>query len=68
MKLGTELNQSEIEELRTAITETGAATHVEELITKLSKEALASIQRDELTTESKQLLLEMIDQVVNRTR
>ena len=67
-KLGTDLNQNEIEELRTAIIETGAVTHVEEVIAKLSKEALASIQRDELTSESKQLLREMIDQVVNRTR
>ena len=67
-KLGADLDQSEIEELRNVILETGAVSHVEELISKLSKEALASIQRDELTTESKQLLLEMIDQVVNRTR
>ena len=67
-KLGADLDQSEIEELRNVILETGAVSHVEELISKLSKEALASIQRDELTTESKQLLREMIDQVVNRTR
>ena len=67
-KLGTDLDQNEIEELRAAIIETGAVKHVEEVITKLSKEALASIQRDELTSESKQLLREMVDQVVNRTR
>ena len=67
-KLGADLDQSEIEELRLIITNSGAVTHVEELINKLSQNALDSINRDELTQESKELLSEMIDQVVNRTR
>ena len=67
-KLGTDLSQSEIEELRNAITESGAITHIEELIQKLSQNANDSIKRDELTQESKVLLREMVDQVIFRKR
>ena len=63
-KLGT----SNIEGLAQAITDSGAPTHVEDLIEKLAEESLDALQRDELDNQAKKLLIEMVELVTNRSR
>ena len=63
-KLGT----SDITGLAEAITESGAPTHVEDLIEKLAESALDAIERDELAEVAKKLLIEMVELVTKRNR
>lgn len=63
-KLGT----SDIAGLADAIEETGAVIHVEDLIEKLAEEALGAIERDEINSEAKTLLTQMVDVVTKRSR
>lgn len=63
-KLGT----SDIEGLAEAITESGAPIHVEDLIEKLAESALDAIERDELDSNAKKLLNEMVALVTKRNR
>lgn len=62
------LGTSNIEGLADAITESGAPIHVEDLIEKLAEEALDSIERDEINSIAKPLLIEMVSLVTKRTR
>ncbi len=62
------LGTSNIEGLADAITESGAPTHIEDLIEKLGEEALDAIERDEINPEAKMLLIEMVSLVTKRTR
>ena len=64
----TKLGTSNIEGLADAILESGAVTHVEDLIEKLSESALDAIERDEINQEAKTLLIEMVSLVTKRTR
>lgn len=66
--LGTDIDNDELATLRSAIEESGAATHVEGLIEKLSEQALDAIQRDEIDSLAKSLLIEMVSQVTQRNR
>lgn len=63
-KLGT----SNIDGLAEAILQSGAVTHVEDLIEKLAESALDAIERDELQIEAKNLLSEMVSLVTKRSR
>jgi geranylgeranyl diphosphate synthase type I len=63
-KLGT----SNIEGLTEAIAESGAPVHVEDLIEKLAESALDALQRDELDSEARKLLNEMVELVTKRNR
>ena len=63
-KLGT----TNIDGLADAILNSGAVTHVEELIEKLSEAALDAIERDEINEDAKTLLIEMVSLVTKRTR
>ena len=67
-KLGKELSESEVEELRDAIEKSGAVIHVEDLIEKLSESALDALARDEINLDAKQLLTEMVGLVTKRKR
>ena len=64
VKLGT----TNIDGLADAILNSGAVTHVEELIEKLSEAALDAIERDEINQDAKTLLIEMVSLVTKRTR
>lgn len=63
-KLGTE----DISGLADAIQESGAVTHVEDLIEKLAEAALDAIERDEINADAKPLLTQMVDVVTKRSR
>ena len=63
-KLGTE----DIYGLADAIESSGAPTHVEDLIEKLAEAALDAVERDELNSEAKTLLIEMVGVVTKRNR
>lgn len=63
-KLGTE----DISGLADAIQESGAVTHVEDLIEKLAEAALDAIERDEINADAKPLLMQMVDVVTKRSR
>ena len=63
-KLGT----SNIDGLADAINESGAPTHVEDLIEKLAEEALDAIEREEISSGANPLLIEMVSLVTKRTR
>ena len=67
-KLGTNLNDSEVSQLRGAIDDSGAVIHIEDLIEKLVEGALDAIERDELNTGGKNLLAEMASLVTKRSR
>jgi geranylgeranyl diphosphate synthase type I len=56
-----------IEELREVITETGARAHVEELIEKLSSTAIDALNREEIESGPRALLLELASTAVQRT-
>ena len=62
------LGTSNIEGLADAIAESGAPIHVEDLIEKLAEEALDAIVRDEINSNAKPLLIEMVSLVTKRTR
>jgi geranylgeranyl diphosphate synthase type I len=62
------LGTSNIEGLADAIAESGAPIHVEDLIEKLAEEALDAIERDEINSNAKPLLIEMVSLVTKRTR
>lgn len=64
----TKLGTSNIEGLADAILDSGAVTHVEDLIEKLSESALDAIERDEINQDAKTLLIEMVSLVTKRTR
>ena len=61
-KLGT----SNIDGLAEAIVESGAPIHVEDLIEKLTENALDAIERDEINGDAKALLREMVELVTKR--
>lgn len=63
-KLGTE----DVDNLADAISQSGAVVHVEDLIEKLAEEALDAINRQELNSEVKPLLIEMVSIVTKRSR
>jgi geranylgeranyl pyrophosphate synthase len=67
-KLGTPLNHLEIEQLINAIDETGAVTHIENLIEKLSEIALDSLSQSKVAPEARKMLEQMVDIVTNRKR
>ena len=67
-KLGTNLNDTEVSQLRGAIDESGAVVHIEDLIEKLVEAALDAIERDEISTEGRNLLTEMASLVTKRSR
>ena len=67
-KLGKNLNKDEIEELREAITNSGATIHIEDLIEKLSETALDALERDEIEDGAKKMLTEMVELVTKRNR
>jgi geranylgeranyl pyrophosphate synthase len=54
--------------LAEVIEESGATTHVEDLIEKLSEAALDALERDELNPEAKTLLSQMVALVTKRNR
>lgn len=64
----TKLGTSDIDGLADAILKSGAVTHVEDLIEKLSEAALDAIERDEINQDAKTLLIEMVSLVTKRTR
>ena len=63
-KLGTD----NIDGLAEAIENSGAPTHVEDLIEKLAEAALDAVERDEINNEAKALLIEMVGLVTKRNR
>ena len=63
-KLGTD----NIDGLAEAIENSGAPTHVEDLIEKLAEAALDAVERDEINNEAKALLVEMVGLVTKRNR
>ncbi len=63
-KLGTD----DIDGLAEVILDSGAPTHVEALIEKLAEQALDAIDREELTTQARKLLTEMVSIVTKRAR
>ena len=63
-KLGT----ADIDGLADAIESSGAPTHVEDLIEKLAEAALDAVEREELNSEAKALLVEMVGVVTKRNR
>lgn len=63
-KLGTD----DIGGLAEVILDSGAPTHVEALIEKLAEQALDAIDREELTTQARKLLTEMVSIVTKRAR
>ena len=67
-KLGKKLEEAEIEELRNSIVSSGAVTHIEDLIEKLSESALDAIERDELNKNAKELLVEMVERTTKRSK
>lgn len=67
-KLGTNLSDSDISNMRGAIDESGAVAHIEDLIEKLVEAALDAIERDELSREGKRFLSEMASLVTKRSR
>lgn len=72
-KLGRELSDSEIAQVRGAIEETGAVIHVEDLIEKLSESALDALsgynfESGEIAPEAITLLEEMVSLVTKRSR
>ena len=60
------LNNEGIEELREVIINTGARSHVEELIEKLSSTAIDALNREEIDSDSRALLLELASTAVRR--
>lgn len=64
LKLGTE----EVDGLAEAILESGAPSHIEGLIEKLSEAALDAINREELTLQAREMLAEMVMLVTKRVR
>lgn len=62
------LGTSNIDGLADAISESGAPIHIEDLIEKLAEEALDAIERDEINSNAKPLLTEMVSLVTKRTR
>jgi geranylgeranyl diphosphate synthase type I len=54
-----DLNASGIEKLRTIITDTGAPTHVENLITELTDRAIAALNSPSITTTARQVLSDL---------
>lgn len=65
-KLGTNLSDADISKLREVILDSGAVIHVEDLIEKLSEQALDALDRDELNPDAKELLVEMVGLVTKR--
>ncbi|MEN9698795.1 MAG: hypothetical protein RL448_750 [Actinomycetota bacterium] len=63
-----DLTGSEIESLRTLITDCGAKIHVEDLIEKLAETALDAIEREEITDLAKKLLNEMVSIATKRSK
>jgi geranylgeranyl diphosphate synthase type I len=55
-----------VNELRQVITDTGARDHVETLIEKLTLTALDALEREEIKSPSRELLLELADLAVRR--
>jgi geranylgeranyl diphosphate synthase type I len=64
----TKLGTDNIDGLAEAILESGAPTHVEALIEKLSEEALDAIEREEIAPPAQELLIEMVSLVTKRAR
>lgn len=67
-KLGTPLSQSEIGLLINAINETGAVTHIEDLIQKLSENSLDALSQTSINTETRKMLEQMVELVTKRSR
>ena len=67
-KLGTPLSDADLETLRSAILESGAVAHVEDLIERLAESALDALERDEINTDGKNLLASMVTAVTKRER
>ena len=65
-KLGSDLTEIEIESLREAILNSGAVTHIEDLIEKLSESALDAIESEEISQVGKELLTQMVSLVTKR--
>jgi len=63
-----DLNLAEIENLREVIIDSGAKTHVEDLIEKLAEEALDAIERNEISPEAKNLLIELVSIATKRSK
>ena len=66
--LGTKLTDTEIDQLRSAILESGAVIHVEDLIEKLAEASLDALERPELDVDAKSMLIQMVELVTQRTR
>lgn len=64
----TKLGTDDVYDLADAILQSGAVTHVEDLIEKLAEEALDAIERDEINKDAKTLLIEMVSLVTKRSR
>jgi geranylgeranyl diphosphate synthase type I len=64
----TKLGTNDVSDLADAILQSGAVTHVEDLIEKLAEEALDAIERDEINNDAKTLLIEMVSLVTKRSR
>ena len=62
-----DLTAEGVEKLRTVIAETGAQSHVEELIEKLTITSLESLNRDEIYSNSRNLLTELASSAVRRS-
>lgn len=62
-----DLNLEGIQELRQVITDTGAKDHVEQLIEKLTFTALDALNREEISSPSRELLEELADIAVRRS-
>jgi len=67
-RLGTPLSQSEIGLLINAINETGAVTHIEDLIEKLSENSLDALSQTSINTETRKMLEQMVELVTKRSR
>ena len=63
-----DLNSKEIESLREVITESGAKVHVEDLIEKLSEEALDAIDRNEISKDARKMLIDLVSIVTKRSK
>lgn len=67
-RLGTSLTASEIDEVRNAIVDSGAVTHIEALIEKLAESALDALQQSTIEKSASGLLEEMVTLVTERSR
>lgn len=63
-----DLDSNEITKLREVIANSGAKIHVEDLIEKLAEEALDAINRNEITSEAKNLLNELVSIATKRSK